>query len=449
MIIKLIIFLFTIVFVFSENYNYSTDKKNDHLLNILLSFNKNSPSEQPTLWEIHGPWIEQLYHFILETAVQGDKVMQDFELESLTIGGEHSQKVKAPPIVRDYGSKSCITLSPSTAVSRFIKSVQYHHIVYPKDQNHPIFFIDRKDAKEFIKPILKNIYNFDLTDEIINCLFFEKITIKKDDSEQSNIALFREERFKKETFRIALKTSELIQGHILFILGQTPAYLGEMIRTIDEQNNSLSQIIQIPFSGRPDYSNKPIYKVQRTNAFLDIITEESKDTFYQMIEKKHFSPKKWQDGQKKIYILDISAGASISCFLSLLKSWFEKENIQIPEIIFLELLDKKAFEDQQVGEFFDFPILNFNELTYFNIPVIFLNMQRDILIEFDRISDHLRVVPPFNGIYWSKEYLQPFFNQYPTAQARELLQEYRTYALINGSSTSVKFTSSNNLEQPL
>ncbi len=55
---------------------------------------------------------------ILETAVQGNKVMQDFELESLIIRGEHSQKVKAPPIVSDYGSKDCVNLSPSTAVSR-------------------------------------------------------------------------------------------------------------------------------------------------------------------------------------------------------------------------------------------------------------------------------------------------------------------------------------------
>ncbi len=62
--------------------------------------------------------------FNLETAVQGDKVMQDFELESLTIGGEHSQKVKALPIVSDYGSKDCVNLSPSTAVFRF-KSLRH------------------------------------------------------------------------------------------------------------------------------------------------------------------------------------------------------------------------------------------------------------------------------------------------------------------------------------
>ncbi len=55
---------------------------------------------------------------ILETAVQDDKVMQDFEFESLLMGGDHSQKVKAPPIRSDYGSKDCVNLSSSTAVSR-------------------------------------------------------------------------------------------------------------------------------------------------------------------------------------------------------------------------------------------------------------------------------------------------------------------------------------------
>ena len=44
--------------------------------------------------------------------------MQNFEFESLLTGGEHSQKVKAPPIVSDYSSKDCVNLSSSTAVSR-------------------------------------------------------------------------------------------------------------------------------------------------------------------------------------------------------------------------------------------------------------------------------------------------------------------------------------------
>jgi hypothetical protein len=44
--------------------------------------------------------------------------MQDFELESLLMEGDHSQKVKTPPIRSDYGSKDCVNLSSSTAVSR-------------------------------------------------------------------------------------------------------------------------------------------------------------------------------------------------------------------------------------------------------------------------------------------------------------------------------------------
>jgi hypothetical protein len=48
-----------------------------------------------------------------------DKVMQDFESKSLLLGGDHSQKVKAPPIKSDYDSKNCVNLSSLTAVFRF------------------------------------------------------------------------------------------------------------------------------------------------------------------------------------------------------------------------------------------------------------------------------------------------------------------------------------------
>ena len=59
------------------------------------------------------------FHFNLETAVQDNKMMQDFELESLRMGADHSQMVKAAPIRNDYGSKDCVNLLSSTAVSRF------------------------------------------------------------------------------------------------------------------------------------------------------------------------------------------------------------------------------------------------------------------------------------------------------------------------------------------
>jgi len=58
----------------------------------------------------------------LETAVQDGKVMQDFESDALTAGGDHSQRVKAPPAVSGYGSKDCVNFPSSTAVSR-LKSI--------------------------------------------------------------------------------------------------------------------------------------------------------------------------------------------------------------------------------------------------------------------------------------------------------------------------------------
>lgn len=75
-------------------------------------------------------WNPQAHHFlafmILKTAaaVQGDKVIQDLESESFPIGVDHSQKVKATLIGKDYGSRDCVNLSPSTAVSRMIESDQ-------------------------------------------------------------------------------------------------------------------------------------------------------------------------------------------------------------------------------------------------------------------------------------------------------------------------------------
>ena len=57
---------------------------------------------------------------ILEMAVGPRQKVQDFESESLTIGVEHSQKVKATPSASDYGSKDCAFCPDPTAVSRMI-----------------------------------------------------------------------------------------------------------------------------------------------------------------------------------------------------------------------------------------------------------------------------------------------------------------------------------------
>ena len=45
-------------------------------------------------------------------------MMQNFDLESLPMGADHSRMVKAAPIGNDYGSKDCVNLLSSNAVSR-------------------------------------------------------------------------------------------------------------------------------------------------------------------------------------------------------------------------------------------------------------------------------------------------------------------------------------------
>ena len=57
--------------------------------------------------------------FNLDSAVQDAKAIQDLESESLFVGAEHSQKVKAAPTKSDYGSRGCVDLASSTAESRF------------------------------------------------------------------------------------------------------------------------------------------------------------------------------------------------------------------------------------------------------------------------------------------------------------------------------------------
>ena len=55
--------------------------------------------------------------------------MQDFELESLSLEGDHSQMVKAPSDGSDYSSKDCVDLASPTAVFRIIPVEMTHNLL--------------------------------------------------------------------------------------------------------------------------------------------------------------------------------------------------------------------------------------------------------------------------------------------------------------------------------
>jgi tetraacyldisaccharide 4'-kinase len=90
----------------------------------------------------------------LETAVQDDKVTQDFEVESLLMGGDHFQKVKAPPIRTDEGSKDCVNLSSSTAISRMMgkKVGMFCGIAHPESFRQTVLDLGADIVAEDIFP---------------------------------------------------------------------------------------------------------------------------------------------------------------------------------------------------------------------------------------------------------------------------------------------------------
>lgn len=305
-------------------------------------------------------------------------------------------------------------------------------IVSPEDKLHPIYHFDRQEAHEILKPICKNVAQFELTDEIINRCFSEQIPTYKDDHKSTPIEFYKTDRVKNEIFRIAKKTQELIQGNILILLGQTPAYVGEMIKTIDTTLCGESTIIQVPFSGRPNYTRKIKYKRLWPSAFLDIMTPNGHRRFLSLLQQKGISPQILQSQPKKIFIIDNSSGASVTCFLTLLKDWFEEEGLELPDITFLEMCDQSNFtimNDKGRWIPHEKPDLCFNDDIKFDIPVLFLGMEEEILKGFDKVYDNLRIVPAFNSIHWSKSYLEELIKLYPTAQAKELIKEYQDYVI--------------------
>jgi hypothetical protein len=85
--------------------------------------NKTFTSDGSLVYPLQGfPSNEGFSPIVLETAVEGNELMQSFDLKSLSMGAEHSQKVRAFPIGRKSNSKEWINSLPSTTVSRIINA---------------------------------------------------------------------------------------------------------------------------------------------------------------------------------------------------------------------------------------------------------------------------------------------------------------------------------------
>lgn len=336
----------------------------------------NQPLEvpHPNFWEVHQQWVNKLFQFVIEKAN-----------------------------------------------SRVVE--------YPDDQEHPIYYFTRKDAREILLPIFRNFFGFNLSTEIIDSTFFEKLPIVNNNFKTSDIELFRKKEVKNEVFRIAQKVHQQVEGQILFLLGQTPAYLGIMVQSLDQQRTEKTgtQIIQIPFSGHPNYIQPSGRQYANPMAFLNILTSEREQFFQVLMRQKGFSPEFLKNHKKKIFILDNSSGPSITCFLAILKKWFHDLLIPLPELHFLHMCsDRYQNVKKENGRWVPHHCIDFtfDETLKFEIPILFLGMREDIAFQFDHLYFNLRIVPPFNSIHWQKEYAEQVLPLYPSTEAKILINEY-------------------------
>ncbi len=101
---------------------------------------------------------------ILKTAVGDAPAAQDFEPESLAIGGEHCQTVKAPSITNDSGTKDCVDGASSTAVFRIIDKkalldrLQEHYQLSGMHRKEHDFFVTTQDKAQGLEYLPITIY---------------------------------------------------------------------------------------------------------------------------------------------------------------------------------------------------------------------------------------------------------------------------------------------------
>lgn len=297
----------------------------------------------------------------------------------------------------------------------------------PEDPRHPFNCFDRQDAREILGPLFLAMGYGELSDEVIDHLFPEKVSFL----EQKLLRHALDEKYfgkmsvKRYVYTIAQQIYDLVKGNILLVLGQTPTYLAEMVKEIDAfmvmNGEQKTSIVNVPFSGRPDSA-----LVQQgafwsyNDRFNNIVNKRRENVFRTVLAERQFSPQALeQKKDKKVFILDRSRGPSTASFLCLIERWFLEEQLTMPTVTLLSMLHETKL-------FFDVA----DQKTFADAmpPVIFLGMDDAICLAFDvDVPDRLRMTPYFPSISWRESY-QELFDCYPTPAAAQLATDYRRYA---------------------
>ena len=298
--------------------------------------------------------------------------------------------------------------------------------------DHPIEYFNRKDAKNFLKPILKRVYNVDLDRKTINNLFPEVGKYKAETNYLSKYNVLRMNRVKEETYVIAKKLFNLTKGKTVVSIGHTPILLVEMLRAISDiaKPKDKIEIINVPFSGRADIVATHRPRRAWSSAYKNIITDAGDKNYRKFLDSLGFSPKK--NKGKEIYFVDDSRGPALCAFLLFLTRWYRDERLRLPEINFASMRSEESlarwrkirWKDNDVGDSMN---LRLTSTLKFQIDTTYLDMDNHVLHELLEMQDNVRLLPSMNAINWTLD-LQDLMSKYPRAKGKRLLEKYAIFA---------------------
>jgi hypothetical protein len=179
-------------------------------------------------------------------------------------------------------------------------------------------YFDPKDARQILRPLLKRVHHFDLTEETIGQVFRHNVPydIERHTRLEERLNFFRRLDTKERLYALARKVVDVVKGEMLIVIGQTPAYLGCMVEAINEQLDSQNKItiVPLPMSGKPDsVFYKPLH------GYANIVTRDRDKFIRREMHRRRFSPYWLQSSSRirKVYLLDNTMGPSMACFLLL------------------------------------------------------------------------------------------------------------------------------------
>ena len=291
----------------------------------------------------------------------------------------------------------------------------------------------QSEAREILKPILAR-NGFHLSKAMIKRCFREEptITFEEKPQQQNCFEFLSSEQSMREIFRASVNIFEICTGHILLVLGQTPAYIINMLKEINTQETSAEKItiIEIPFSGKPDTilarikSDETVNKITwhpwhwTMSSFHAIVTKTREFFFRKLITEFGFSPfnQLLNNPLQKVFILDNSRGPSVASFLLLLARWFKDEQKELPDLYFINL-DEPAQLDFRM-----------NSTLTFKIDTFYISMNQELLnIYLDQIDPELRIMPPFPASSWNCESYKLLIDKYPQQKALELMRIHQDF----------------------